>query len=63
MNWTAKDSRRARPATTTLLDMIDQGMISADAVAEMCLSYMSEADVADMMRANDLGDVDDEDTE
>jgi hypothetical protein len=34
--------------------MMDEGLISAEAVAEMALAYMSEDDVADMMRANDI---------
>jgi hypothetical protein len=45
-----------------LLEMMDEGLISAAAVAEMALAYMSEDDVADMMRANDiLLDEEDED--
>ena len=43
-----------RKETTRLLEMMDEGLISAQAVAEMALAYMSEDDVADMMRANDL---------
>jgi hypothetical protein len=43
-----------REYTTKLLEMMDEGLISAEAVAEMALSYMSEDDVADMMRANDI---------
>ena len=43
-----------RTQTTRLLDMMADGVISAQAVAEMALSYMSEDDVADMMRANDI---------
>jgi hypothetical protein len=35
-------------------------LISAEAVAEMALAYMSEDDVADMMRANDILDEEDE---
>jgi hypothetical protein len=34
--------------------MMDEGLISAEAVAEMALAYMSEADVEDMMRSNDI---------
>jgi hypothetical protein len=34
--------------------MMDEGLITAQAVAEMALAYMSEDDVADMMRANDI---------
>jgi hypothetical protein len=51
-----------REYTTKLLNMMDEGLISAEAVAEMALAYMSEDDVADMMRANDiLLDEEDED--
>ena len=51
-----------RKETTRLLEMMDEGLISATAVAEMALAYMSEDDVADMMRANDiLEDEEDED--
>jgi len=51
-----------RKETTRLLEMMDEGLISATAVAEMALAYMSEDDVADMMRANDiLDDEEDED--
>jgi hypothetical protein len=51
-----------RKQTTRLLEMMDEGVINADTIAEMCLAYMSEDDVADMMRANDiLDDEEDED--
>ena len=51
-----------REMTTKLLEMMDEGLISAEAVAEMALAYMSEDDVADMMRSNDiLLDEEDED--
>jgi len=50
-----------REATTKLLSMMDEGLISAQAVAEMALSYMSEDEVADMMRCNDILDYEDED--
>jgi len=43
-----------REYTTKLLEMMDEGMISAEAVAEMALAYMSEDDVKDMVRGNDL---------
>ena len=45
-----------RTQTNKLIDMMDEGLISAQAVAEMSLAYMSEDDVADMMRANDILD-------
>ncbi len=51
-----------REMTSKLLAMMDEGLVSAEAVAEMALAYMSEDDVADMMRANDiLLDEEDED--
>lgn len=50
-----------RTQTNRLIDMMDEGLISAEAVAEMALAYMSEDDVADMMRANDILDEEDED--
>jgi len=50
-----------REYTTKLLEMMDEGLISAEAVAEMALAYMSEDDVADMMRANDILLEEDED--
>ena len=43
-----------REMTSKLISMMDEGLISAEAVAEMALAYMSEDDVADMMRANDI---------
>jgi hypothetical protein len=43
-----------RTQTTKLLEMMDEGLITAEMVAEMALAYMSEDDVADMMRANDI---------
>ena len=43
-----------REYTTKLLEMMDEGLISAAAVAEMALAYMSEDDVKDMVRGNDL---------
>ena len=49
-----------RKETTRLLEMMDEGLISATAVAEMALAYMSEDDVADMMRANDILEDDDD---
>ena len=51
-----------REYTSKLIAMMDEGLISAEAVAEMALAYMSEDDVKDMCLANDLliGEDDDE---
>jgi len=50
-----------RTQTNKLLEMMDEGLISAQAIAEMALAYMSEDDVADMMRANDILEEEDDD--
>ena len=50
-----------RDYTVKLMSMMDEGLITAQAVADMCLAYMSEDDVKDMCRANDILDEEDED--
>ena len=45
-----------REYTNKLMSMMDEGLISYQAVAEMALGYLSEHDVADMMRSNDILD-------
>jgi len=50
----------ARKQTNYLLELIDSGMIDAQAVVMMALTYMSEDEVADMMRCNDILVEDDE---
>ena len=54
-----------REYTSKLIAMMDEGLISAESVAEMALAYMSEDDVKDMCLANDLliGEDYDEDDE
>ena len=36
------------------LDLIENGIVSADAMLTMCLKYMSTDDVADMLDCNEL---------
>jgi hypothetical protein len=50
-----------RDYTVKLMDMMDEGVLSPQAVADMCLAYMSEDEVKDMCRANDILDEEDED--
>ena len=45
-----------REYTNKLMAMMDEGLISYQAVAEMALGYLSEHDVEDMMRSNDILD-------
>ena len=49
-----------RKNTNYLLDLINSGLISAEDVATMALQYMSEDEVTDMMRDNDILVEDDE---
>lgn len=44
----------SREFTNKLYDMVDDGLLSADSVVTMCLKYMSEDDVKDMMECNEL---------
>jgi len=49
-----------RTQTNKLIEMMDEGLITPQFVAEMALAYMSEDDVADMMRCNDILDEEDD---
>jgi len=46
--------RGIRQATNKILEMIDEGVLTADQVARACLSFMSEDDVAAMGRREEL---------
>jgi hypothetical protein len=48
------DQRKTREWTNLLQDAISGGLISPRDVVDMCMSYMSEFDVEDMCRSNDL---------
>lgn len=49
-----------RNTTNKVLNLADEGLISYRTLAEMALKWMSEDDVAEMARANELF-IDDED--
>jgi hypothetical protein len=53
--------RETRKITNQILEMIEEGILDPQVVVKACLCYMSEADVADMARAEDLISDDDED--
>jgi hypothetical protein len=46
-----------------MLDMMDEGLLDPRAVADMCLSWMSESSVHEMMLANDIVEDEAEDEE
>jgi hypothetical protein len=50
-----------RKATNKILEMIEDGLVSANSVVMMCLKWMSEDDVAAMAEANELFEEDEED--
>jgi len=49
-------SANVRKWTVKVLEGMKDGILNPQDIAEMCLSYMSEADVEDMCRANDIKD-------
>ena len=48
------NQRASRKVTCKLIDMMDDGAIDSRTLVEMCLNWMSEADVAEMAASNDL---------
>jgi hypothetical protein len=46
------DIWQVRKVTNQIFDMLEEGVLDKDTVIAACLSYMSEAEVADMARAN-----------
>lgn len=52
-----------RRETCRVLELANDGVISWHLLAEMCLGWMSEDDVAEMLKANGLDFDDDEDEE
>jgi hypothetical protein len=43
-----------RQFSCRLLELIDEGLLDPTSVVEMCVNYMSEADVKDMMWMNEI---------
>ena len=43
-------------ASDKLINMCEEGLIGYENVVSMCMSYMSEDDIADMMDANEISD-------
>jgi len=57
--WRVNKMIDTRKATNRLLELVDDGMISARDVVVMCLKWMSEDNVAEMLQANDI-DIDED---
>ena len=43
-------------ARERLYDLLDQGMITAQQAVDMCMGFMSESEVEDMLDANELSE-------
>ena len=52
-----------RESTNELLELAEEGVISWETIARSCLCYLSEDDVADMARVNELLFEEEEDDE
>lgn len=65
--WTAADTRRSREFTCAVLDAVEQGILDKDTLIADLLGWMSESDVEEFVRRNDLleavGIVEEEDAE
>ena len=48
------DHRVTRKYTSALLDAVDEGMLDKDSLIQDLLGWMSEADVQEFVRRNDL---------
>ena len=46
------DTWQVRKVTNQIFDMLEGGVLDKDTVIAACLSYMSEAEVADMAHVN-----------
>jgi len=52
-----------RKITNKLLEMVEEGVLAPQTLAEACLLYMSEDDVADMAHVNEFIFEEDDDEE
>jgi hypothetical protein len=53
----------ARKATRRVMDMMDQGVLDPRTIADLCLRFMSEDEVAQFAHANQLFEDDDDEAE
>ena len=61
--WNPNNPIDVRKNTNRLLEMVENGEVDKYTVILMCVKYMSEDDVTDMMRLNELLEEDEEDDE
>lgn len=53
----------ARKYTDKVLELLEEGCLSWEAIARECLCYMSEDDVEDLCRTADILDLEEEEEE
>lgn len=54
MNKIIKKGLDPRHTTNSLIELIDEGYLNKDDLIMACLKFMSEADVKEMLEANDF---------
>jgi hypothetical protein len=47
---------KMRKATNRVYELIEQGVITHEQIVDMCMGFMSEDDVRDMLDANELSE-------
>ena len=55
-HWSAKQARQSRKVTTALIESAEGGILSWEDIARNALGFMSEQDVAEMVRAYDMAE-------
>ena len=53
-HWRADLIQTPRKASNKFLEMVEEGLIDPVEAVRMCVKWMSEEDVAQMMKANEL---------
>jgi hypothetical protein len=50
-----------RKASNKFIEMVEEGLLDSVEAVKMCVKWMSEENVAEMMKANELEEKEDED--
>lgn len=61
--WTTTNPVDVRKNTNKLLKMVEEGLIDKYTVILMCVKWMSEDEVTEMMRVNELIEDEEDDTD
>ena len=58
--WQTDLIHTPRKASNKFIEMVEEGLLDPVEAVRMCVKWMSEDDVAEMMKANELEDSEDE---